>query len=167
MPELVTYRPEFRETFRRLNLAWIEQYFRVEQKDLDQVDRPETLREMGEIFFTLLGGRPVGTCAVYRLEEGVYEIAKMAVEPGHRGIGLGDLLMKGAEEWVRKRGGREIHILSNTVLEPAIALYRKHGYHVHRLGRHPDYERCNIELRKAISFPTSGTPGDPPRSDGE
>lgn len=150
MTELITYRPEFQETFRRLNLAWIEKYFRVEQKDLDQVDHPEELRSEGEIFFTLVNGRAVGTCAVYLLEEGIYEIAKMAVEPGYQGHGLGDLLMRGAEEWIRSRGGREIHILSNTVLEPAINLYKKHGFEVHLLGPHPDYERCNIELRKTL-----------------
>ena len=150
MTQFITYDPKFHEIFRRLNLAWIEKYFRVEQKDLDQVNQPEELRRDGEIFFTLVDGQAVGTCAVYKLSEGVYEIAKMAVEPGYQGRGLGDVLMQGAERWVRAKGGREIHILSNTVLEPAIRLYKKHGYEVHHLGAHPDYERCNIELRKNL-----------------
>jgi putative acetyltransferase len=150
MIQFVTYDAKYHEVFRRLNLAWIEKHFRVEKKDLDQVNNPEELRQSGEIFFTLVDGKAVGTCAVYRLLEGVYEIAKMAVEPGHQGKGLGDLLMHGAENWVRAKGGREIHILSNTVLEPAIKLYKKHGYVVHHLGDHPDYERCNIELRKIL-----------------
>lgn len=150
MTQFITYDPKFHEVFRRLNLAWIEKYFRVEKKDLDQVDNPEELRKGGEIFFTVVDGEAVGTCAVYRLSDGIYEIAKMAVEPGHQGQGLGDLLMQGAEQWVRAKGGHEIHILSNTVLEPAIRLYKKHGYEVHHLGAHPDYERCNIELRKQV-----------------
>lgn len=150
MTQFITYDPKFHEVFRRLNLAWIEKYFRVEQKDLDQVNHPEELRKDGEIFFTVVDGKAVGTCAVYKLSEGVYEIAKMAVEPGHQGHGLGDVLMQGAEHWVRARGGREIHILSNTVLAPAISLYKKHGYEVYQLGDHPDYERCNIELRKNL-----------------
>jgi len=150
MIQFITYRPEFQEVFRRLNLAWIEKYFRVEKKDLDQVDNPEELRRDGEIFFTLVDGKAVGTCAVYKIGEGIYEIAKMAVEPGYQGQGLGDLLMQGAENWVSAKGGREIHILSNTVLNPAITLYKKHGYEVYHLGDHPDYERCNIELRKNI-----------------
>jgi GNAT superfamily N-acetyltransferase len=150
MTQFIPYDPKFHEVFRRLNLAWIEKYFRVEPKDLDQVNDPEEIRRNGEIFFTLVDGKAVGTCAVYKLSEGVYELAKMAVEPGFQGRGLGDILMQGAEQWARAQGGHEIHILSNTVLKPAIRLYKKHGYEVHHLGAHPDYERCNIELRKKL-----------------
>lgn len=41
----------------------------------------------------------------------------------------------------------EITLLSNTILEPAISLYKKHGFETVHLGPHPDYERCNIEMR--------------------
>ena len=41
-------------------------------------------------------------------------------------------------------------MLSNTILEPAISLYHKHGYETVPLGPHPEYERCNIELRKIL-----------------
>src|SRR6185312_14670310 len=55
-----------------------------------------------------------------------------------------------AEAWAREQGAAEILILSNTVLAPAIALYKKHGYATTHLGPHPDYERCNIEMRKFL-----------------
>jgi GNAT superfamily N-acetyltransferase len=148
-PAFTTYHPEFRAAFRALNLAWIEKYFRVEAKDLEQVNDPEQcLKEGGEIFFTVIEGEAVGTCALYKMSEGIYELAKMAVDPKHQRKGLGDLLIEGAEAWAREKGAKEIHILSNTVLEPAITLYKKHGYEVVHLGSHPDYERCNIELKK-------------------
>jgi GNAT superfamily N-acetyltransferase len=150
-PAFTTYRPKFRIAFRALNLAWIEKYFRVEPKDLEQVNDPEQCRkEDGEIFFTVIEGEAVGTCALYKMSDGIYELAKMAVDPKHQGKGLGDLLMKGAEAWAREKGAKEIHILSNTVLEPAITLYKKHGYEVVHLGSHPDYERCNIEMKKIL-----------------
>ena len=153
--DIVTFDPRYREQFRLLNLAWIETHFRVEPKDLEQVSSPEACVEGGgQIFFVIAGGQAIGTCAMYRLSAEVYELAKMAVEPEARGRGYGDLLMEAAERWAAERGAREIHILSNTVLEPAIRLYRKHGYEIFHLGPHPDYERCNIELRKALSSPT-------------
>lgn len=148
---LTTYLPEHKAAFRELNLEWIRRHFKVERKDVEQTENPERCLEGGgEIFFVVEGGEAVGTCAMYRTEGG-YELAKMAVSPARRGLGYGDLLMHAAEAWARQRGAREILILSNTVLEPAIRLYKKHGYETTRLGPHPDYERCNIEMRKRLS----------------
>jgi GNAT superfamily N-acetyltransferase len=74
----------------------------------------------------------------------------MAVNPNCRGLGYGDLLMEKSEAWAREQGANEILILSNTVLTPSIELYKKHGYQTTHLGPHPDYERCNIEMKKSL-----------------
>jgi GNAT superfamily N-acetyltransferase len=148
---VVLYDPRYKDVFRKLNLAWIEKYFRVESKDIEQTDNPEEcLKQGGQIFFIVDGERAVGTCAMYLLSPKIYELAKMAVDPAYQGHGYGDALMIAAEDWVRAQGGTEIHILSNTVLEPAIRLYHKHGYVTTHLGPHPDYERANIELKKKL-----------------
>jgi hypothetical protein len=49
-------------------------------------------------------------------------------------------------DWSREHGLEEIFLLSNTILEPAITLYKKHGFETVSLGPHPDYDRCNIEM---------------------
>lgn len=148
--QIITYDPRHRAAFKSLNVEWIEKYFRVEEKDLEQLDNPEEcLEEGGEIFFALLNGRPVGTCALYKMEEGVYELAKMGVDPNVRGQGLGDRLMEAAENWARARGAREIMLQSNTSLEPAIHLYRKHGYQQRPIAA-TEYARCNIEMAKTL-----------------
>ncbi len=148
---IVTYQPQHKEAFRALNLQWIEKYFRVEEKDLQQVDHPEDcLRDGGEIFFALVDGKAVGTCALYKVGEHSYELAKMAVHPSSQGLGIGDQLMIEAENWAKQKGATEVLILSNTILNPAISLYQKHGYKTVHLGSHPDYERCNIEMRKTL-----------------
>jgi putative acetyltransferase len=87
---------------------------------------------------------------MYRVTAKRYELAKMAVDPKCRGRGYGDVLMKAAEDWARAQGADEIFLLSNTRLEPAIALYKKHGYETTRLGPHPHYDRCNIEMTKSL-----------------
>ncbi|MBX3023158.1 MAG: GNAT family N-acetyltransferase [Bdellovibrionales bacterium] len=149
--QVVTYQEQYKSVFRDLNLEWIRKYFAVEVKDVEQTSAPEQcLREGGEIFFVVVDGDAVGTCAMYKIGDGVFELAKMAVSPLFHGKGFGDLLMQAAENWARERCAREIHILSNTVLEPAIGLYKKHGYETIHLGAHPDYERCNIEMRKVL-----------------
>lgn len=61
-----------------------------------------------------------------------------------RGKGYGDILMEAAIRWVKKKNAKKLTLLSNTVLAPA--LYKKHGFKTVRLGDHPDYVRCNIEM---------------------
>jgi GNAT superfamily N-acetyltransferase len=150
--KVVTYDPRYRDTFVALNREWIERYFRVERNDLEQLERLEEtiLAPGGEIFFVVKDGAALGCCAMVPHGEGNYEVAKMAVADAAKGRGYGDLLMEACVRWAVEKGAAEITILSNTVLEPAIRLYRKHGFETVRLGPHPDYERCNIEMKLAL-----------------
>lgn len=143
-----TFRPEFLPAFVALNRDWIETYFKIEEMDIRQLEDPfsSILDVGGEIFFVLESGTPVGVCAMIPHGEKSYELAKMAVSRSSRGEGIGDLLMKVALEWARGKGAESVTLLSNTVLEPATNLYKKHGFSVVRLGDHPDYARCNIEM---------------------
>ena len=149
--KVITYDPQYALAFRDLNLEWIRKYFKVEAKDEQQTSRPDDcIAGGGEIFFLIENGNAVATCALYKISPDAYELAKMAVAPDCRGRGFGDLLIVEAERWASERGAHEIMMLSNTVLEPAIRLYHKHGYETVHLGPHPEHERCNIELRKIL-----------------
>jgi putative acetyltransferase len=106
----------------------------------------------GEIFFLVENDRAIGTCALIRMGERSYELAKMAVREDQRGRGLGKSLMRAAIDWVVTQGGGELVILSNTVLAPAISLYRSFGFETTHLGTHPDYERCNIVMKLKLSL---------------
>ena len=57
-------------------------------------------------------------------------------------------------------GARRIIIVSNTVLEPAIRLYRKHGFVPVPLSPDERYQRANIRLERELR-PTepAGLPG--------
>jgi len=146
---VIRFDKRYLSAFRTLNLDWIEKYFKVEAMDLYQLENPQTtiLSKGGEIFFVLEGDQAVGTCAMVPHEVGGFELAKMAVSPLARGKGYGDLLMLAAIQWARMQKADYILILSNTLLEPAIKLYHKYGFEVLHLGTHPDYLRCNIEMR--------------------
>ena len=149
---VVPYREEFRAAFEQLNREWIEQYFALEEADRDIFSDPEAriLQPGGQIFFVLAGNEVVGTCAVLRHGPEVYEIAKMAVAPRARGRGLGDLLMDAAILYVLERGAQRMIIVSNTVLEPAIRLYRKHGFVPVPLSPEEHYQRANIRLEREL-----------------
>ena len=146
--DVVGYRPELRDAFVRLNRQWIEQYFAIEPRDEEVFGDVEgrILSPGGTIFFVLADGVPLGTCAMQFESPGVYQLAKMAVDPSARGRGYGDLLMLAAIEWARARGASRVELLSNTTLAPAIALYRKHGFVEEPFTARPGYARTNTKM---------------------
>jgi putative acetyltransferase len=149
---VVSYRDELRASFERLNRDWIEKYFVLEQPDLEVFSDPRAkiLEPGGEIFFVVEDGEVQGTCAVIRHSAEECEIAKMAVAPGARGRGFGDLLMERALAFAAGLGARRVIIVSNTVLEPAIRLYRKHGFVQVPLVTDGRYQRANIRLEREL-----------------
>ena len=135
--------------FKRLNLEWIEMYFEVEEIDEKQLNNPREyiIEPGGEIYSVVEDGKVKGACALIFHEQGVYEIAKMAVDADSRGKGYGNMLMEALIKGAREKGADKILIVSNTKLEPAINLYKKYGFQTTRLGQDPDYERGNIEMQ--------------------
>lgn len=149
---MVTYRAEFRPDFERLNREWIERYFVLEPPDLEVFRDPERLvvEPGGQIFFVVDERGVQGTCAVLRHGPDTFELAKMAVSEESRGRGYGDLLMAAAIGFARRAGARRLMLVSNTLLGPAIRLYRKHGFvEVPIEGAH-GYERVDIQLELAL-----------------
>jgi putative acetyltransferase len=151
-PIVVGYREEFRDAFEQLNRAWIEAYFVLEEPDREVFSDPRAkiLAPGGEIFFVVEGGQVQGTCAVVRHSADECEIAKMAVAPAARGRGFGDLLMERAIAFAASVGARRVIIVSNTNLEPAIRLYRKHGFVQVPLEADGRYQRANIRLEREL-----------------
>ncbi len=145
--QVVTYSPRWLKAFAQLNEEWIQKYFKIEEMDRAQLSRAEELiiEPGGEIFFILQNNEAVATCAMVKHGDG-YELAKMAVSPKAQGQGLGNILMTTAIDWARSQKAKHIYLLSNTILTPAIELYKKHGFQIKNLGDHPDYQRCNIEM---------------------
>lgn len=145
--QIVDYSARHRERFRDLNLAWITEYFRVEEADRRALDDPEgyILGHGGHIFMAEADGQVVGGCALLHNEDDSFELAKMAVDPAVRGHGVGRALGEAAIERARALGARRVELLSNTTLAPAITLYRSLGFVEVPLPAN-DYERANIKM---------------------
>jgi GNAT superfamily N-acetyltransferase len=154
-PNVVPYREEFRNAFAELNRDWIEKYFVLEDEDREVLGDPRgrILEKGGEVFFVLADGEVQGTCAVLR-HGADCEIAKMAVAPAARGRGFGDLLMDAAIGFAAGLGVRRVIIVSNTLLEPAIRLYRKHGFVEVPMTGDGRYQRANIRLERELGAST-------------
>ena len=143
--------PQYMPDFIRLNEAWIAHYFKIEEADRALARNPTKIIDDGGYIFTLLeDSRVAGVCALFKEADGAYQLARMAVSREFQGEGYGNLLMDTAFAKLQDIGASRVYLLSNTILAPAIALYRKYGFTVLREGQHPVYARCNIVLEKKL-----------------
>lgn len=144
---IVSFEPSHAESFRDLNLDWIEEYFVVEDLDRRHLDFPQEsfLDTGGAILVAELDARVVGCCALLKHGDSVYEISKMAVMREHRGAGIGRTLLKAVIEHARSIGAQRLDIISSTRLPPAIGLYKHAGF-VEVPLESDAYARGNIAL---------------------
>lgn len=144
---IVDYSPSYQEIFRRLNEEWITRYFVMEESDYKALDHPQEyiIDKGGHIYMGLYKGEAVATCALIRMDDGGFELAKMAVSPGAQGLGIGYLIGKACIEKARSLGAHRVYLESNTTLKPAINLYHKLGFRK-TAGPPSPYERSNIQM---------------------
>jgi DNA-binding MarR family transcriptional regulator/N-acetylglutamate synthase-like GNAT family acetyltransferase len=145
--EIVDFQPIWQPAFRQLNEEWITKYFRMEESDYKALDHPQEyiLDKGGHIYMALYKGEPVATCALIPMDDGAFELAKMAVSPRAQGLGIGYLVGKACIEKARSLGAPRVYLESNTALKPAINLYHKLGFRK-AAGPPSPYERCNIQM---------------------
>ncbi|MBD2751297.1 bifunctional helix-turn-helix transcriptional regulator/GNAT family N-acetyltransferase [Spirosoma validum] len=132
---IISYSPVYQPDFKRLNIEWIETYFRVEPHDLEQLENPETyiLPDDGQIFFAKMGDEIVGCVAMINMgtpDRGGtgFELAKMAVSPVAQGNGIGRMLCTAAIDYARQLGVKTVWLESNRVLTPALTMYASVGF---------------------------------------
>ena len=147
--EIVDYQSKYRDAFSTLNKEWIDAYFTMEEKDEKVLNNPEEyiIDKGGYIIVVLSGGKPIAVCALIKLynSEHDYELAKMAVSPQFHGRGIGFLLGKAAVNKAKSLNAKSLFLESNTILEPAINLYRKLGFIEVPIKNSP-YKRSNIQM---------------------
>ncbi len=145
---VVDYEPKWRDDFARLNLEWIERWFEVEKADEEILGDPEThvLKGGGEILMAVDDHhQAVGTVALKHHGDGVYELSKMAVEPNHRGEGIGRLLIEAALERYQSLDGTLLFLESHSKLETALKLYETSGFQ-HRPAPPSPYARADVYM---------------------
>jgi len=147
--EIVDYDSAYKEVFRDLNVEWISTYFKMEPSDYKALDNADSyiLQNGGHILVALLNKEPVGVCALIKMKDPIYdfELAKMAVSPKAQGKKIGWLIGEAIKDKARSIGAKTLYLESNTMLTPAINLYRKLGF-MEVFGRDTPYERCNIQM---------------------
>lgn len=75
-----------------------------------------------------LDGKAVGMASVSLPENGTSELFSMWVAPAARGMGVGDALVGEALRWAGASGAKRLALDVRQANEPAIVLYRRHGF---------------------------------------
>jgi putative acetyltransferase len=148
------FQPGDEASFRSLNQEWITRYFRIEPKDEEVLADPQgsILSAGGRILFAVLGDRCVGCCALLRMSDGEFEVAKMAVTSAQQGAGIGRKLLQAAIEAGRSAGARRLYLETNSRLEAAIRLYESMGFKhlaADRITPSP-YARANVYMEMIL-----------------
>jgi putative acetyltransferase len=152
---IVPFRPLHSRAFYNLNVAWVERYFTVEQKDREQLEDPEgRIIAKGGVILVAENefGSVIGCVSLVPYADGVLELAKMAVADTVQGRGVGRKLMEASVAKARDLGAQELYLESNSRLEPAVRLYERMGFE-HLLADqrpHSPYTRCDVYMRLTL-----------------
>jgi ribosomal protein S18 acetylase RimI-like enzyme len=100
------------------------------------------------------GGPLQGCVWLEPLDDDVWYLGSLAIDPEQQNSGLGKALLSSAEQWVRERGGRRVRMNVVNVREVLIAWYVRRGYH--KTGETNPFpygdDRFGTPLRDDLSF---------------
>ena len=159
MLRVVAFEQCHARAFHDLNVAWIERFFKMEDKDRLLLERPqEKIIDAGGYILIAEdeSGAAVGCVSLVPYSEGVLELAKMAVAEGVQGQGVGGKLMAATIAKARELGANALYLESNSQLEPAVRLYERAGFRHLEENCHPisPYARANVFMRLDLASPT-------------
>ena len=144
---LVTdFQSQYSNQFYQLNRVWIEEFWILEDNDKKDLLNPEIIvHNGGQIFFAISKREVIGTVAMIKNSDKIYELAKMTVKSSFRGKGIANLLMDKCIEFAFKKNASEIFLISNDSLTVARNLYEKYGFKEVVLDS-KKYKRGNVKM---------------------
>ena len=152
MIDIVSYRPDHAAAWRSLNEDWLRAGgYALEAKDQLVLSDPRgvILDRGGHIFISERDGAPVGCCSLMAMADGGFEVGKMAVTEGARGLNLGWRLLEACAAVARGQGAPRLYLETNAAQTHAIVLYRRFGF-VDLPAQPTPYERCNVWMEKLL-----------------
>ena len=146
------FKEEYKLDFEALNLQWIKKYFRVEEEDRKILENPKSyvIDRGGQIFFAINNGKAIGTAAMVLVEERVFELSKMAVDPKYQGLGIGRRIIDECIQFAKNHKAQEIFLITNDKLLPALELYRSSGFELDENYDDNRYERGNTKMKLSL-----------------
>lgn len=149
--KIIEYQSKYKEDFIRLNTAWIEKYFKMEQEDYDILYHADELLQKGAmIYFAVEEETVIATCMVVPLHDSDWEICKLATAQNHQGHGTGNAIFKACMEYAIHHGAKRLVIVSNSMLKPAMRIYKKYGFREIPVDKTHNYQRADIQFEYLV-----------------
>lgn len=149
--KIIPFSQENAPCIKTLNIEWLEKYFYVEPSDVLMLSNPqsEIIDKGGKIFYAKSINQIVGTFSLLKIDEVTYELSKMAVTEKFQGIGIGKVMIEFCIDFCKINEYKKLILFSNTILIPAITMYKKFGFTEVDLGS-SIYKRSDIKMEKNI-----------------
>ena len=150
--EVIKYQEKYKKDFIRLNIAWVEKYFTMEQEDRDILYHVDEFLEKGSmIFFAVEDNHVLATCMAMPFGDDIWEICKLAANENYQGHGAGSAVFKACMDYAIDHGAKKLTLISNHILKPALHIYEKFGFKHVPVDRANEYERCDVQCEYIVS----------------
>ena len=151
--KIVTWDPNFSGEFKKMNLQWLKEFFWVEAHDEEVLGNPEKyIIDPGGMILFVKDKEDILAClALMKMEEGIFELTKMAVKPGYRGKKIGNKLLEYTLQYAKEKQWHKLIIYSTRKLENAIHLYKKYGFEEIPIEANSPYDRGDIKMELNLS----------------
>jgi ribosomal protein S18 acetylase RimI-like enzyme len=148
---IIPFKDDLAHHFTNLNKAWVKKYFEIEPLDEKMLSNPMHyyIDEGGFIFFAMYNNEVAGTFALLKVSDTVFELSKMAVDEKFQGKNIGNAMMEFCLQEAKRLQLKKVILYSNTILGPAIHLYKKYGFTEIRAFK-SEYKRANIKMEVDI-----------------
>ena len=149
--QIVPFSDALASHFTELNKAWVEKYFEIEPLDEKMLGNPRQyfIDKGGFIFFAICNGEVAGTFALLKVSDTVFELSKMAVDEKFQGKNIGNAMIAFCLREAKRMHLEKLCLHSNTILGPAIHLYKKYGF-IEVPDFISEFKRSNIKMEIVI-----------------
>ena len=128
--EIIEYEDRYHVEFRELNLEWLDKYNLTEEPDLMVLNDPRgnIINKGGHIWLARCDGEIIGSSALIKEHDGIFELAKMSVGEPWRGKGISKLLIEVCLQKAKELRASKVELFSNHQLSAALKLYERYGF---------------------------------------
>jgi N-acetylglutamate synthase-like GNAT family acetyltransferase len=153
--EIIEYEDRYHDKFRSLNLVWLDKYNLTEEPDLLVLNDPRgtIINKGGYIWLARHEGDIIGSSALIKEHEGVFELAKMSVAELWRGKGISKLLIEVCLKKAGELGASKVELFSNHQLLAALKLYERYGFRYVDIKDSP-FATADVKMELAMKSST-------------
>lgn len=151
MMKVIPYDPRYREKFIEYNTDWIVDNFGfLEKEDKETFENmEEDIKNGAMIYFAVEGENVLAVCMAKHMQEGTWEICKLASNKHRPHKGCGSAVFEAAMQWAIRHGASRLFIVSNRKLKAALHIYEKFGFQEIKLDNY-EYVRGDVAFEKLI-----------------